>query len=152
MSASITPEEIAVTLNGFYCANVVTALWADAVRNRLEGQAMFLLGDELEDVAATARSAAARLADRVGDLDGTITADPRELLQSAPGNGELELPDCSSVRSISETGLRALEELITAYEEYLAAAGSSDPVSSLLVAELLGKEQHRRADIKAALR
>jgi ferritin-like protein len=151
MSVSTRPEEIAVTLDGFYCANVITALWADAVRNRLEGQAILLLGDELEEVAANARSAAARLADRVGDLDGAITADPRELLQSAPGDGEFELPDCSSVRSISEAGLRALEELITAYEEFLADAGSSDPVSSLLVTELLGREQHRRADIKAAM-
>jgi ferritin-like protein len=152
MSVSIEPEKITVSLNGFYCANVITALWADAVRNRLEGAAILLLGDELEEVAAHARSAAARLADRVGDLDGAITGDPRELLQSAPGEGRFELPDCSSVRSISEVGLRALDEIITAYGEFLTDTGNADPVSHLLVTELLGKELHRRADITAALR
>jgi ferritin-like protein len=153
MSVTIKSEEIAVSLNGFYCANVVTALWADAVRNRLEGHAIFLLGGELEEVASNARSAAARIADRVGDLEGEITGDPRELLQNAPGDGRFELPDCSSVRSISEVGLQALDEIIGAYEEFLAAdADGADPVSRLLITELLGQEQHRRADITAALR
>jgi hypothetical protein len=152
MSVSINSEQATVSLNAFYCANVVTALWADAVRNRLEGQATFLLGDELEEVASNARSAAGRLADRVGDLEGEITGDPRELLQNVPGDGRFELPDCSSVRSISELGLRALDEIIGAYEQFLADADPGDPVSRLLVTELLGQEQHRRADITAALR
>jgi hypothetical protein len=152
MSVLIKPEEIAVRLNGFYCANVITALWADAVRNRLEAQAILLLSDELKEVAMNARSAAARLADRVGDLDGTITWDPRELLANAPGEGRYELPDCSSVRSISEAGLRALNEIVAAYERFLADSGDADPVSRLLVTELLGEEQHRRADIRAAMR
>jgi ferritin-like protein len=151
MSASTTPE-ITETLDGFYCANVVAALWADAVRNRLESEAIFLLGDELAEVAANARSAAARLADRIGDLDGAITGDPRQLLERAPGDGGFELPDCSSIRSISEAGLRALDEIITAYEEFLTRTDDADPVSRLLVSELLGNEKHRRADITAALR
>ena len=152
MSVSISTEQLTASLNGFYCANVVGALWADAVRNRLEGEAILLLGDELEEVAMNARSAATRLADRVGDLDGAITGDPRELLQSAPGEGRFELPDCSSVLSITEGGLRALDHIIPAYEEFLTQAGNGDPVSCLLVTELLGREQHRRADIAAALR
>jgi hypothetical protein len=64
-------------LDGFYCHNVIVSLWADAVANRLEGLAIYLLSDELPEVAEHARKAAARLADRIGDLGGAITADPR---------------------------------------------------------------------------
>src|SRR5262249_39183093 len=71
-------------LDGFYCANVIASLWADAVGNRLEGPAIFLLSDELGEVSEHARGAAQRLADRIADLGGAITADPRELLDVAP--------------------------------------------------------------------
>jgi hypothetical protein len=47
-------------LDSFYCYNVTAALWADAVINRLEGLAIFLLGDELAEVAGRARAAARR--------------------------------------------------------------------------------------------
>jgi hypothetical protein len=50
------------------------------VINRLEGLAIFLLGDELAEVADRARATAHRLADQIGDLGGAITADPRQLL------------------------------------------------------------------------
>ena len=36
--------------DSFYCHNVVVALWADAVANRLEGLAIYLLSDELPEV------------------------------------------------------------------------------------------------------
>ena len=82
-------------LDSFYCHNVIVSLWADAVANRLEGLAIYLLSDELPEVAEHARMAAARLADRIGDLGGAITADPRQLLDRAPGNYEFTIPDCS---------------------------------------------------------
>jgi len=71
-------------LDSFYCHNLIVSLWADAVANRLEGLAVYLLSDELPEVAEHARKAAARLADRIGDLGGAITADPRQLLDRAP--------------------------------------------------------------------
>lgn len=73
-------------LDSFCCHNVIVSLWADAVANRLEGLAIYPLSDELPEVAEHARKAAARLADRIGDLGGAITADPRQLLDRAPGN------------------------------------------------------------------
>jgi hypothetical protein len=78
--ADTATTEIIDTLDSFYCYNVTAALWADAVSNRLEGLAIFLLGDELAEIADRARAAARRLADRIGDLGGAITADPRQLL------------------------------------------------------------------------
>jgi ferritin-like protein len=139
------------TLDGFYCANVVASLWADAVANRLEGPAIFLLTDELAEVSAHARAAAQQLADRIGDLGGTITADPRQLLDTAPRDSDFELPDCGDVRSITEAGLRELGVIISAYEDFLARVRDTDPVSHQLVTRLLAVETHRRADIEAAL-
>jgi hypothetical protein len=99
--ADTATTEIIDTLDSFYCYNVTAALWADAVINRLEGLAIFLLGDELAEIADRARAAARRLADRIGDLGGAITADPRQLLdRSIPV--EFVLPDCSDVASIGE--------------------------------------------------
>jgi ferritin-like protein len=138
-------------LDGFYCANVVVSLWADAVGNRLEGPAVFLLTDELTEVSEHARAAAQQLADRIGDLGGAITADPRRLLDVAPGDGDFELPDCGEVRSITEAGLRELNVIIAAYEEFLVTVRDTDPVSHQLVTRLLADETHRRADIEAAL-
>jgi ferritin-like protein len=139
------------SLDSFYCANAVVSLWADAVGNRLEGPAIFLLTDELAEVSEHARAAAEQLADRIGDLGGAITADPRQLLDTRPGDSDFELPDCGDVRSITEAGLRELSVIIAAYEEFLVRVRDTDPVSHQLVTRLLGDETHRRADIQAAL-
>ena len=74
-------------LGSFYCYNITAALWADMVINRLEGLAIFLLGGELAEIADRARGVARRLADRIGDLGGAITADPRQLLDRSPAPG-----------------------------------------------------------------
>jgi len=107
------------TLDGFYCHNVVVGLWADAVANRLEGMALYLLGDELREVADHAHGAARRLADRVGDLGGAITADPRPLIDRAPGEGEFTIPDCSDPRAIVTYAVRRLNIIISAYQAFL---------------------------------
>lgn len=152
MSATTTDTDLTIkTLDSFYCANVVVSLWADAVGNRLEGPAIYLLTDELSEVSEHARTAAQQLADRIGDLGGAVTADPRRLLDARPGDDDFELPDCGDIRSITELGLRELNVMIAAYEEFLVKARDNDPVSHQLVTRLLGDETHRRADIEAAL-
>jgi len=97
-SPDITTQNVIDDLDSFYCHNIVVSLWADAVANPLEGMAIYLLGDELPEVAEHARAAAHRLADRIGDLGGAITADPRQLVDRAPGDTEFTIPDCSDPR------------------------------------------------------
>jgi ferritin-like protein len=138
-------------LDSFYCHNHVVALWADAVANRLEGMAIYLLSDELPEVAEHARKAARRLADRIGDLGGAITADPRQLLDRAPGSYEFTIPDCSDPRAIISYALSRLEAIIAAYQDFLDTARGRDDVSFALVVGLLAAETHRRADAQAAL-
>lgn len=144
-------HDVIDALDSFYCHNVVACLWADAVANRLEGLAIYLLSDELAEVAGDARAAAARLAGRIGDLGGAITADPRQLLDRAPGDGQFTIPDCSDPRAITGYALERLNLIIDAYQAFLDTIRGRDDVSFALVVGLLAAETHRRADVLAAL-
>ena len=144
-------QDVIDALDSFYCHNVVAALWADAVANRLEGLAIYLLSDELPEVAEHARAAAGRLADRIGDLGGAVTGDPRQLLDRAPGDAEFTIPDCSDPRAITSYALKRLDVIIEAYQAFLDKVRGQDDVSFALVVGLLGAETHRRADVTAAL-
>jgi ferritin-like protein len=144
-------RDVIDALDGFYCHNVVASLWADAVANRLEGLAIYLLSDELAEVAGHARAAAARLAGRIGDLGGAITADPRQLLDRAPGDDEFTIPDCSDPQAITGYALQRLNVIIDAYQAFLDSVRGRDHVSFALVVNLLAAETHRRADVLAAL-
>ena len=146
-----TVQNVTDDLDSFYCHNIVASLWADAVANRLEGMAIYLLSDELPEVAEHARTAARRLADRIGDLGGAVTADPRQLLDRAPGGTEFTIPDCSDPRDIISYALDRLNVLITAYQAFLDTVRGRDDVSFALVVSLLAGEEHRRADVVAAL-
>jgi ferritin-like protein len=150
-SPDLAVQDVIETLDSFYCHNVVVGLWADAVTNRLEGMALYLLGDELREVADHARGAARRLADRIGDLGGAITADPRQLIDRAPGEGEFTIPECSDPRAIVTYALRRLNIIISAYQAFLDQVRARDDVSFALVVTLLDAETHRHADAQAAL-
>jgi ferritin-like protein len=150
-SPDLAVQDVIETLDSFYCHNVIAALWADAVANRLEGMAIYLLSDEIPEVAEHARAAARRLADRIGDLGGAITADPRQLIDRAPGDVEFTIPDCSSPRAIASYALHRLDIIIDAYQTLLDKVRGRDDVSFALVVELLAAETHRRADVIAAL-
>lgn len=150
-SPDITTQELIDDLDSFYCHNHLVALWADAVANRLEGLAIYLLSDELPEVAEHARAAARRLADRIGDLGGAVTADPRQLIDRAPGGNEFTIPDCSDPRAITSYALQRLDVIVTAYQAFLDKVRGRDDVSFALVVRLLGAETHRRADVLAAL-
>ena len=151
VSPDLAAEDVIDALDSFYCHNVVAALWADAVANRLEGPAIYLLSDEIPEVAEHARAAAARLADRIGDLGGAVTADPRQLIDRAPGGTEFTIPDCSDPRAITTYALQRLNIIIAAYQAFLDKVRGHDDVSFALIVSLLGAETHRRADVKAAL-
>jgi len=150
-SPDITAQTVIDDLDSFYCHNIVASLWADAVANRLEGMAIYLLSDELPEVAEHARAAARRLADRIGDLGGAVTADPRQLIDRAPGNDEFTVPDCSDPQAIIRYALHRLDLIITAYQAFLDTVRGRDDVSFALVVGLLADEAHRRADAMAAL-
>ena len=150
-SPDSTLQNVIDDLDSFYCHNIVASLWAGAVANRLEGAAIYLLSDELPEVAEHARAAARRLADRIGDLGGAVTADPRQLVDRAPGSNEFAIPDCSDPRAIVIYALQRLDVIIAAYQAFLDKVRGRDDVSFALVVGLLAAEAHRRADAISAL-
>ena len=77
---SIDVEEIVDRLDSYYCYNLVVMHFSHALRNRLEGQAAYLLGNELEENAEQSLKAARKLADRIGDLGGEVSADPTQFV------------------------------------------------------------------------
>ena len=87
----------------------------------------------------------------IGDLGGAITADPRQLLDRAPGNYEFTIPDCSDPRAITSYALQRLDVIIAAYQAFLDKIRGRDDVSFALVVGLLAADTHRRADVAAAL-
>jgi hypothetical protein len=85
------------------------------------------------------------------DLGAAITADPRQLIDRAPGENEFTIPDCSEPRAIITYALQRLNTIVVAYQDFLDKARGRDDVSFALVVDLLAAETHRRADIMAAL-
>ena len=144
-------HDVIDALDSFYCHNVIAALWADAVANRLEGMAIYLLSDEIGEVAEQARAAARRLAGRIGDLGGAVTADPRQLVDRAPGEAGFTIPDCSSPGAIAGYARHRLDIIIGACQTLLDKVRGRDDVSFALVAGLLAAETRRRAGVIAAL-
>ena len=59
-SPDLAVHDVIDALDSFYCHNVIAALWADAVANRLEGMAVYLLSGEMPEVAEQARARRAR--------------------------------------------------------------------------------------------
>ena len=141
--------EIIRRLDGFYCYNVTVSLWADAVANRLEGAALYLLADELAEVAHDARAAGTKLAARIGDLGGAVTAHPGELADRSPGDFMVPA-NCADPAAILAVAAPNLATIIDAYDDFLDLALGKDHVSHHLVTKLLGQETHRLADLEAA--
>jgi ferritin-like protein len=141
--------EVIRRLDGFYCYNVSVSLWADAVANRLEGPALYLLADELAEVAQDARAAAAKLAARIGDVGGAVTAHPRDVADRFPGDFTMPA-NCADPAAILAIAAANLATIIDAYDDFLDLALGKDHVSHHLVTKLLGQETHRLADLEAA--
>jgi ferritin-like protein len=147
----IDVEEIVDTLDSYYCYNLVLMHFSHALRNRLEGQAAFLLGDELEENAEQGLKAAKKLADRIGDLGGVVSADPTQFVERSPLE-EFSLPDSNSeVGVILGFVLERIRMIIGEYGAFLERVRGRDEISHLLVLDLLKEQVARESEIEAAL-
>jgi ferritin-like protein len=147
----IDVEEIVDTLDSYYCYNLVLMHFSHALRNRLEGQAAFLLGDELEENAEQGLKAAKKLADRIGDLGGVVSADPTQFVERSPLE-EFSLPDSNSeVGVILSFVLERIRMIIGEYGAFLERVRGRDEISHLLVLDLLKEQVARESEIEAAL-
>jgi ferritin-like protein len=144
-------EEIVDRLDSYYCYNLVVMHFSYALLNRLEGQAAYLLGDELEENAEQSLKAARKLADRIGELGGAVSADPTQFVERSP-LGEFSLPVSNSeVGIILGFVLERIRMIIGEYAQFLERVRGRDEVSHLLVLDLLKEQVAREAEIEAAL-
>src|ERR687898_495721 len=126
-------EEIVDRLDGYYCYNLVVVHFSSALHNRLEGQAAYLLGDELEENAEQSLEAARKLADRIGELGGAVTADPTRFVERSQ-LGEFSLPSSNSEAGIIlGFVLERIRMIIGEYAEFLEHVRGRDDISHLLV-------------------
>jgi bacterioferritin len=147
----IEVDEVVERLDGFYCYNMVVVHFCHAMVNRLEGQASFLLGDELEEVAEEALGAAKRLADRIGELGGAVTADPSLLVEKSP-LAAFAMPESNSeVAVILGYVYERVCTIVGEYEAFLEMVAGRDELSRHLVLKLLGQQVTRASEIEAAL-
>jgi len=125
--------------------------FSHALHNRLEGQTAFLLGDELEENAEQSLKAARKLADRIGDLGGEVTADPTHFVERSLLR-EFSLPASNSeVGNILGFVLERIRMIIGEYAAFLERARGRDEISHLLVLDLLKEQVARESEIEAAL-
>jgi ferritin-like protein len=144
-------EEVVATLDSYYCYNLVVMHFSYALHNRLEGQAAFILGDELDEIAGQSLEAARKPADRIDDLGGEVTADPTRFVERSP-LGEFSLPDSNSeVGIILSFVLERIRMIIGEYGAFLERVRGRDEISYLLVLDLLKEQVARESEIEATL-
>jgi hypothetical protein len=101
-------------LDRLYCYHMAGLCWSLAMYTGLEGQALFLLSDELKEVADEHLGAARALAQRISDLGETITADPTHFLERSPLD-ELCTPKPGEVEAILRYALTQVRTALPRY-------------------------------------
>ncbi len=149
---SVDVEDLVAQLNLLHNANVATMYWSHAVQNRLAGQALQLrVGDELNEVVELSLGDARRIADRIAELGGAVTADLGDIIEQSPFDA-YALPDnTSDVTSILEYALQQTRTVIQAYADVLDMVRGRDDLTYRLVADLLGHVVHREDELEAVL-
>jgi ferritin-like protein len=143
--------EIADELDRLYCYEQVVVHWCTGVENRLIGFASLVLGDELRTVAAEASSVGDRLAARIAQLGGEITADPTQFVERAPIE-ELRLPrDCSDVEEILTIALGYERTAIADCHNLLSGLREYDVITHRLLTEILAGKLAREDELETAL-
>jgi ferritin-like protein len=138
-------------MDSFHAYEQVGVHWSLTVQNRLEGFALVLLSEELEQRANDGRDNARRLADRIGELGGAITGDPGRFIQLSPVD-EFVLPEnCANVYAILQAALRYERLFIDAYSDFCRRVRDTDFISYDVVIRLLKYHVRREDELEMAL-
>ena len=147
----IEVQEIIDTLDSFHALSWVVALFSLGLKNRLEGQAAFLLSKELEDKAQESMNHAKKLAERIAELGGTETADPTEFVMLSPLK-RFSMPSSNSnVNEILSYILELQQFIIRTYGDFLHRIRDKDDVTYHVLREILEDEIKLESEIESAL-
>ncbi len=142
--------EIVDRLDRLYCYHMAGMCWSLAMDTRLKGQALFLLGDELKEVADEHLTAARALAQRITELGAAITADPTHLLERSPLD-DVRTPDPSDIEAILRYALAQVRIAVRSYGQLLDRTRGSDDLSHHLLIKLARQQARRETDLEGAL-
>jgi ferritin-like protein len=151
VGGDVDPAGLADELDGLYCYEQVVVHWCKAVENRLTGMATFVLPDELTEAADEASEVAERLAARIAQLGGEITADPTDFVIRAPIDGFTLPDDFGDVVAILTTGLDYQRHAIGVYADLLDRVRPADVVTDRLLTRILAAKLAREDDLEAVV-
>ena len=147
----IEVQEIINTLDSFHALSWSIVLFSLGLKNRLEGQAAFLLSNELENKAQESMNHAKKLAERIAELGGTETADPTEFVMLSPLK-RFSMPSSNSdVNKILSFILELEQSVIKTYGDFLNIIRDKDDITYHMLLEILEDEVKREREIESVL-
>jgi bacterioferritin len=144
-------EEMINTLDSFHAQSCVVVHFSLALKNRLEGQAAFLLSKEQEDRAQESMKHATKLAECISELGGTETADPTEFVILSPLKRFSMPSSCSNVNEMLSYVLELKQSIIRTYGDFLHRIKDKDDLTYYVLREILEDEIRRESEIESAL-
>jgi ferritin-like protein len=121
------------------------------LKNRLEGEAVFLLSKELEDKAQVSMKHAKKLAKRIAELGGTETADPTEFVMLSPLK-RFSMPSSNSNVNVILSYILELEQsIIRTYGDFLRGIKDKDDITYHVLREILEDEIRQESEIESVL-
>jgi ferritin-like protein len=147
----IEVQEIIDALDSFHALSWVVTLFSLGLKNRLEGEAVFLLSKELEDKAQESMKHAKKLAERIAELGGTETADPTEFVMLSPLK-HFSMPSSNSNVNVILSYILELEQsIIRTYGDFLRGIKYNDDITYHVLREILEDEIRRESEIESVL-
>lgn len=146
----IDVQELIDVLDSFHAQSWVIVHFSLGLKNRLEGQAAFLLSEELEDKAQESMKHAKKLAGRIAELGGTETADPTEFVMLSPLKRFSMPSSTSDVKVILSYILEQEQTVIRRYGDFMTKIRDKDDLTYHLLCEILEDEIRRESEIEAA--
>lgn len=144
-------QEIIDTLDSSHAQSWVVVHFSLALKNRLEGQAAFLLSKELEDKAEESTKHAKKLAERIAELGGTETGDPTEFAMSSPLKRFSMPTSTSDAKVILSYILEQEQTIISKYGEFMIKIRDKDDLTYHMLREILEDEIKRESEIEAII-
>jgi ferritin-like protein len=142
-------QEIIDALDTFHAQSWVVVHFSLGLKNRLEGQATFLLSKELEDKAQESMKHAKKLAERIAELGGIETADPTEFVMLSLLKRFSMPSSTSDVKVILSYILEQEQTIIRKYGDFMIKIRDKDDLTCHLLREILEDEIRRESEIEA---
>ena len=144
-------QEIIDALDSFHAQSWVIVHFSLGLKNRLEGQTTFLLSKELEQKAHESIKHAKKIAERIAELGGVLTADPTEFVTLSPLK-RFSMPRSNSdVYEILSFILKLEQSIINTYGNFINRIKDKDCITYHVLREILEDEINHESEIESVL-